>query len=205
MLKRPIFFIFLAYLSCSSPSSIPESATWLSLSGRNNEETLDRELVYRLRVPNHWTYTLPSPNDSLFDSKKSLAEFYIDTDIKISVHNFPATTLETRTPPQAQISRWEKQFDVIDYTSTSTTPQAFGGFSGYLYEASGLLNNQPIRMMAWIMQMAPEHFRQLDSNQMRADYTIKVVGPINKVHQYSQEIIKFSRSFELIEEILSKS
>jgi len=62
-------------------------------------------------------------------------------------------------------------------------------------------------MIAWSMELANEHERQLHlsarkiDNYKLADYTIKVVGSPHLVDKHKNEIQKFAESFELIEEL----
>jgi hypothetical protein len=199
-----IFSLLLLCLSCVSPP--PSSSKKMTeICGRDAKHTL----IYRVDVPSDWEQVNPLAGESLTDTTKSLCEFFIRDQphtIRIAIHNFPTENMEQRIAPMAQIARWKKQFTKLDSTSVTVTPQAFGGFSGFLFEGTGLLKDQPTAMMGWSMQMAPEHYRKLQDReekqtQMRADYTIKITGPTEAVKKFRSLIVAFARSFELIDDI----
>ena len=131
--------------------------------------------------------------------------------IRITVHNFPADSLEKRIPPLAQVTRWKRQLGVIDSKSESTKPQSFAGYYGLLLEATGLIDKERVTMMGWALQLAPEHFRALQKatslgieqrhRQMRGDITIKAVGPEDFMKKNRQDIFNFAHSFQLIDDI----
>lgn len=166
--------------------------------------------IYRVKAPLSWRRQNPSPEESLIDTTKSLCEFYLsegEETIRVTIHNFPSRKIEDRIPPAAQITRWKKQFANLEPTTVFVTPQAWGGFAGFLFEGSGLINDAPVSMMAWSMQLAWEHYRNLyeASPQIRADFTVKATGSKEMMKKYRKAIIDFARSFELIEEIPSHS
>lgn len=203
MLRWTLLIALTFITGCSNPESY-NNTSWTEICGRDNGISLTRESIYRIKAPNDWTRKDPSPDESIVDSKKSLCEFNIPGGIRIAIHNFPSERQDDRVPPGAQITRWKRQFDQLDPTSLSIVPQSFGGFSGFLFEGSGLMNGERITMMGWAMQIAPEHYRHLHSNQMRGDYTIKATGPAVAMREHHQAIIAFARTFELIQEIPSQ-
>lgn len=203
---------FLILLIClSGCTTHPEQDTaWQEIRGRNSPDSSIRPKTYRAKAPNTWIRHDPPLSESIHDSTKSLCEFFIkenERQIRITVHNFPTQTLEERIAPASQIARWKRQFERLDPSSIYITPEAHGGFTGFFFEGSGFINNQESAMLGLSMQLAPEHFRNLsikDSNasrQMRADYTIKAIGPKDLISKHKQAIIAFALSFELIEEI----
>lgn len=202
------FFCFCLLFSCSDDKEVAPDQTYQSILGRDENTSLTRDNLYRIRVPKQWK-RLDSPlGESLQDTKKSLCEFFIEEDnekIKIAIHNFPSRNMDDRIPPMAQISRWKRQFDTIDPVRQLTTPQSFSGFVGFLYEGDGTIEDKDNTIMGWTMQVGMEHYRILSGPdfpiQMRADITIKVTGPRDMISKHRDAIISFSRSFELIEEI----
>lgn len=70
-------------------------------------------------------------------------------------------------------------------------------------------------VLGWSLQLSPEHYRMLSHpssaenedkyQQMRADVTIKAVGPKALTEKHRTKIMAFARSFELIEEIPVRS
>jgi len=194
LISRYLIFSLLWFLTSCSDSSNSPSSQWQEISGR------DVDLVYRAKVPHQWNRT--DPAGPIHDTTLSLCEFMID-DIRITIHNFPSNTIDERIPPFAQIERWKRQIPSLDPISANITPQSHGGFVGYLFEGTG--NNETT--MAFSMQIATEHYQTLSrdisskSKQMRADYTIKAVGPTDSIQMRKEELLSFARSFELIEEI----
>lgn len=186
------------------------SNSYQLIDGRDEGDPAQRTAIYRVKVPKDWVRKDPGPDESILDSTKALCEFRIidrDEQIRISVHNFPVETLEQRIAPFAQITRWKKQFDSLANIDTKTIPQAFAGYAGLMFEATGLIKGRKTTVLAWSMQLAPEHFRNLSSDnhasirQKRADFTIKAVGPPSLMDKYKPAILNFAKSFELIEEI----
>lgn len=195
-------FLLLILLSCNNTSN-PDSLSQYEINGRDDGVSLNRDLIYRVKAPKNWVKINPDSNQSIFDSKKALCEFTIpDTEIKITIHNFPGTKIS----PTAQVTRWKKQFKMFDPTKTFTTMQSWGGFAGLYFECTGMGENKAVMVMGWAMQLAPEHLSALESSedkvsQMRSDYTIKVVGTPYELEKRRQEIERFAHSFELIKEI----
>ncbi len=174
---------------------------WLSLPGRDTGQTLERHFVYRVSVPTSWKVRLPSPADSIADSTKPNAEFFID-DVIITIHNFPVDRIDQRVPPEAQVARWQRQQSEPGIVE----PSSHGGFAGLFFESHGQKS-----VMAWAMQLGMEHYQNLRLTgsteqmeyfkQMRADYTIKAVGPKDSLEKLREALFLFASSFELIEEI----
>ena len=208
-----LLFILMTFFGCTSetPST---SFRWQSIHGRN----ADKEFVYRVKTPFEWTRRDPLPTESLADTTKPLCEFFICEGlhkIRITIHNFPSNHLKERIPPSAQIARWQHQFQTLNPEECSVIPQAFSGFSGLLFQGTGMMNGALTTVLGWSMQLAPEHYQTLyypetsdekkRYEQMRADFTIKVVGPEELMKKHSRTLMAFARSFELIEDIPLRS
>lgn len=200
-------FIFLLLPFIASCQKCPEKAppfTKQEFAGRE-EVVLDRvklrRPVYQAKVPKSWIRI--DPEGSIQDTRKPIVTFHIDEQLTLNLHTFPSENLKERIPPSAQIERWKRQLK-------SEPAQAIveivgqGGFTGLFVEAPSLL--------AWSMQMDMEHYQTLSFlahspseqehfKQMRADFTIKVTGPEEKIKKHREEICLFANSFELIQEI----
>lgn len=209
-----IFFLSLCIISCHSQETKRSSVRPIEIAARNESHTLNKPLIYRVKVPTLWNVQTPGADVSLFDTTKPISEFYItegQEKIRITIHNFPADSIEKRIPPMAQINRWKRQFKSIDPNTESIKAQSFGGYYGWLFEATGLLEGSKSTMMGWTLQLASEHFRSLQRStsraleeryrQMRGDVTIKAVGPENLIKKHRDDIIQFARSFQLIDDI----
>lgn len=223
-MQKIIFFLLITSLciSCSDQPNILNSSLQ-EIAGRddgkesNGEYT--RSIIYRGQLPLHWRRCNPSRSESIGDTTKPLCEFIIEDEgaeeVHITIHNFPTTKLEERIPPEAQIARWKRQFTELDLTTLAVIPQSYGGFAGLLFEGSGIQKEKHTTVIAWAMQLAPEHYSTLSFllstiyssqkqeyfRQMRSDYTIKAVGPTALMKKHRQAILGFAHSFELIEEI----
>ena len=204
-----LFFILsLLFLSgCNKEENV--SSSWQAINGRDESLSIVRHPLYQARIPAHWQRKDPSPTESIADTTKPLCEFWIAEEgekIRITVHNFPASSTAPKIPPMAQLQRWKNQFDRLEPTQVSITSCAHGGFSGLCLEATGILNGTAQSLLGWSMQLAPEHTRQLnpEDRQTRADYTIKAVGPAELMNKFHTEIMNFAYSFELIEELPSR-
>lgn len=203
--------LLLLFTSCSSSDNLKSPIPTQIISGRDDGiPPYTRHPIYQAKIPSSWQIIYPQDDESLHNTIKPLCELIIndlDGQIKITIHNFPADTLQQRIPPEAQISRWKKQFSLLDPTTLHTNPQSFNGFSGFVFTASGILKDQSQTMLAWIMQIAPEHFQNLtdshlpESKQMQSDFTIKAMGPPELMDRYQESIISFAKSFELIKEV----
>lgn len=202
MFLRSIFIVF-ALSSCSS-SENSESATLQTFEGRTPGEA-----IYQAKVFSDW---VPMPNDGeayISDTTLPIAAFLIGNDIKLTLHNFPTQFIEERVPAQAQVTRWLRQFEQVNKESVNITPFSHGGFSGLLFEASGVIKGEVAAVVAFAMQLATQHYHALsfvpakekEFREMRADFTIKATGPIDSLQKKRTEILKFAESFELIKEI----
>ncbi len=202
-------------LTCCNRPESPPSTNWQEIAGRAlYADSNTRFPIYRAKVPLEWKKKIPVENEPLLDTTQALITYTIEEDgkeIRITVHNFPTEKIEQRIPPQAQITRWKKQFEQLDLPTVSIQPQAFSGFSGFVFEGEGRMQGKETTMMGWTMQLAPEHFRALGYphhakeqalyNQMQADYTIKIVGDPDLVKKHKQELVAFAHSFEFIHDI----
>jgi hypothetical protein len=223
-MKHIILFLLFACLStsCQDQSKITSNTSFQEIAGRDfgkeNQSSYIRNKIYRCHAPPNWHRNDPSQHESIADTTKALCEFVIDEDgeeIHITIHNFPTSKAEERIPPGAQVARWKRQFTDLDLTTLSVTPQSNGGFAGLLFEGSGILKGETSTVMAWGMQLGPEHYSTLNFHmntslslqeqehfrQLLSDYTIKAVGPVALVEKHRDAILAFARSFELIEEI----
>lgn len=195
-----LFPVITLLCSCSQVDTniVEDNCTQEFIKGRGVE---GRKLgIYRMCVPRHWIRHDPLPDDLVTDTTKSLCEFIIndpDGIIKIAVHNFPADTLDMRIPPQAQVARWKTQIEEYDGINSYTQPIAFGGFSGILFVGIGSK-----MVIAAALQLSPQHFRNLaGKEQMKADVTIKAVGPTHTMKKHQDEIINAIYTFGLVDEI----
>lgn len=170
----------------------------------------DGQAYYQVETPSSWKQSAPLSGSSLEDTTKPIAEFLIEEpegSIRITIHNFPSSAIDQRIPPAAQISRWKSQIK----GSSSETPVAHDGFAGFFFEANGEFEGKASSVAGWAMQLAPQHYQAITSlqpkgyDQMRADYTIKAVGPTPLMKKHQQTIQSFAESFRLIEEIPTNS
>lgn len=206
-------FCLCFFTSCSSNTK-SKSTTWYKIPARNLEDSLQRPFLYHVSAPTSWIYHEIPRNESIFDTKKANGEFHVfheNDKIRITIHTFPYRNSSERIPPQAQISRWKKQFDFLDPLSLLIQPESRGGFSGLYFEGQGKMNQEDIKMMAWAMQLANLYDRQLQlglnplDQWKRADYTIKVVGKPELIDQFREEVIQFAHHFEFIHELPAPS
>lgn len=203
-------------LACSSEErSGDKKFNWQEISGRDEGNgDISREAIYRAKVPEKWMRQDPDVMESIFDTKKANSEFIIkdpDGDVRVVVHNFPSVTIQDRIPPVAQVSRWKRQFSILDPVSLREDPYAHGGFAGIYFEASGVIEGKRQAYIGFAMQLDNEHYQVLSqqrnnsentlTRQKCADYTIKASGLPDSIEKYRREIQAFARSFELIEEI----
>ncbi len=177
--------------------------SWQDLCARNGRP------AYRIKVPSAWHKQPTAPLEQMTDTKQAICTYVIQEgshSIRITIHTFPSKTIEDRISPQAQIARWKQQFEKLEPETVSVAPQAYSGYAGLLFEGTGMLHGEHTTVMALSMQLAPEHYRHLLYNKpvevdLRADFTIKAVGPAEIMSLYRSALIAFARSFELIEEI----
>lgn len=215
-----LFIAILAFNLCSCdkhPQKTIEETTELQvIDGRDDGQ--GRLSLYRVQAPISWIRHDPLPTDSLKDTTKFLCEFIImdnDDIIRIAIHNFPSLLISDRISSQAQVARWQRQITSLDPLTTYTIPQSFSGYSGLLFFGEGKMDEKEVAILSWSLQIAPEHYRNLQQeeltknpsiySQMRADVTIKAVGPKHSMRKHKQAITKFARSFELIREIPTRT
>lgn len=193
---RCLLLLLSLLCSCQTPET-NASVSWQEIKGRNPEILVS---TYRAQVPLSWSRIDPDPTLSLADTRLPLCRFFIEEElgkVEITIHNFPSEAIERRIPPQAQVERWRQQ--LLPSSIVEVEPCAHGGFSGLQLRAETAI--------AWAMQLAPEHYRALQRledplyAEMRADYTVKAIGPQDLLQKYSSQIEAFARSFELIKEI----
>jgi len=196
-----IFIILLFCLSCDQK----RPNDWQTISGRDSpqERLIIRHPIYRARIPKSWKRVDPSPETSIVDTTLPIIEFWIEDQIRITLHNFPAD----RIPPMAQITRWKSQLKELPPKEALVEPVSRAGYAGFYFEG----RTKEKLVMGWALQLDHEHYRALskhvnESNrgfiqQMKADVTIKVVGPPDLSDQHRGEITVFANSFELIQEI----
>lgn len=214
VLMKQIFILFslllLIFSGCDKRIPMPKE-DWQNICGRAKGIE-----IYRAKVPAEWLRNEPEVVSD--DTTRSICEFSIndqDGNIRITIHNFPSDTMEKRIPPMMQVSRWKRQFEEIDNSSFNLGAESHGGFAGLNFQATGIMKGQRTTVLAWIMQMAPEHYRNLSYPktgeqttsfaQMRSDYSIKAVGNPVSVEKHKNAITSFAKSFELIKEIPTRS
>ncbi|MBS4166530.1 MULTISPECIES: hypothetical protein [unclassified Neochlamydia] len=208
--------ILLTWISCSCSTQDSSNATlkYVEIAARGEEASESKPIIYRLKVDANWIQHHPSPLDPRADTRQAIIEFYIvhqDEKVSITIHNFPSDNIYQRPSPFTYISRWKKQLHPLDPETVSLTSQAFGGYCGFWFEATGEIKGSQTTMFAWILQLAPEHYHHLVApgspyllkkyRQMRSDVTIKAIGPPFLMQRYRQSIIAFARSFHLIEDL----
>lgn len=206
--------LILGFCSCSQNDSSILSLNIVEIAARDEGDPTQRPIVYRIKVPKDWVKRIPPAKESLMDTTKSIIEFFIyegDAKIRMTIHNFPTDTKDQRVIPMAQIRRWKRQFQSLDEASLTLIPQAFGGYHGFLLEASGKLNDIQTSVLGWSLQLALEHYQALSlptlstitqrHRQMRGDVTLKAVGPSHLIAKHRESIISAARSFQLIDDI----
>ena len=210
-----LLLIIFGLCSCSQQEPANHAFKIVEIAGRNEGFSLERSYIYRVKIPQAWVVQKPPADQSIADTTLAIVEFFINDDsekIRIAIHNFPTNHMDQRIPPIVQINRWKQQFQALDQSSTKIEPQAFGGYFGLLFDASGQMKGAKTSILGWSLQLAPEHYRALSSHrlpatlekkykQMRSDVTIKAVGPYELMDKNREEIISFARSFQLIDEI----
>lgn len=208
---KTLLFVFFLVSSCEKQNltSLKENP-WELISARDQDPSLNRPFIYRISTPNGWTKLEPDPKISITNTTFANCEFVLEKKegkIRLTIHTFPFQDRNLRIPPQAQVNRWKQQFDDIDILTVHVSDESRGGFSGLFFEAEGLIKGQPTKVMAWSMQIAQIYDRELEQGKnfldswKRADYTIKASGPIEMMTTYRKELIQFSNSFELIDEL----
>ncbi|NGX61492.1 MAG: hypothetical protein K940chlam9_00978 [Chlamydiae bacterium] len=205
-----LLLLFLMLVGCKKcPDRVPPF-TWHEFTGREErvgETKLVRRPTYRAKVPVRWKRITPGEEVSLLDTKTPLVTFLITDNTKLTLHSFPADTLEERIPPSAQVNRWKSQLGAEFF---EVEPLSYGGFGGLFFHGS----NGNTSCLAWSMQLDLAHLQNLlfrASNleekehyrQMGADYTIKVQGPPDEIAEHKEEILFFAESFGLIQPLPS--
>lgn len=200
MLKLYLLFLFLL-TGCEIPSQ--EKGKWVFIPERSEK----KEEIYRIRVPKEWKKKLPSPEDSIEDTTQPNAEFFIeeaDSVIKITIHTFPFTEANQIISAASQVHRWKNQLHSLDLLTPDPLSLSHGGFFGLFFEGEGVYQEKRIKMMGWSMQPALFLLQSLqEKDTRRACYTIKAVGPPDLMQRYREDLLRFAKSFELIEEFPS--
>lgn len=192
--KNILIFLCLIILVSCDPPTAPINSHYAYVCGRDPTD----HPIYRVNVPTGWKRKDLSHIKDKSDTKLPICEFDVD-DIRITIHSFPSYSQNDRIPPIAQVERWKKQFQSLE--NFTTTPQAYSGYAGLLFEGTGRLTDGAKHVMGWSMQLASEHYRLIQDPQQKADFTIKAVGSVDAMNKRRKEIITFARSFELVEEI----
>lgn len=205
---------------CSSPTGELKTSIQ-EIRGRGFANK--RPPIYRAKVPDSWVRRDPLPSEDLSDTTKAICEFIIkqnDELIRIAVHSFPTETFEERIPADAQVARWKRQFTSLapnDYVMTPFNGNGYLGifFKGHGSHEKGGEEKKSIMVLGFSLLIAPEHYRTLayaenieileKQKEMRADITIKAVGRPKAFIANEEDIIRFARSFELIDEIPMRS
>lgn len=210
-MKRAFFFFILGLICIGCERKSPTFSPWQEIAGRDQGRgVIIRYPVYRARVPTHWKRVDPQPDLSNADTTLPLVEFWVNDQISVNIHNFP----DQKIPPEAQIKRWGRQLAGITPKETTVTPFSRAGYGGLYFEGVGTLKGNEAMVLGWSFQLDEGHCRALVQGetaentafirQMRADVTIKVVGPPDAVMLYREELIAFANSFELIQELPSE-
>lgn len=211
-----IFFILIFLTSCENQSDSKSILATVGISGRVNT-ALSKECttIYEIDIPFDWICKEPTIDDALLDTKKPIYEFIVENiedeedDIHITIHNFPNNSIDERVPRGAQINRWKQQFTILEEANTQVSMQSFGGFSGLKFQGVGKIKEQEKMMLGWIMQLPQEHYFALgfpeknrtQLHNLRADYTIKVVGSPEFVLKNQKSIEAAIQTFRLCKEI----
>lgn len=203
---KQLILIVLALSSCASENS--DSKNRQTFEGRTSGLP-----VYQAKIFEDWVPVVKEGEAYTTDTTLPIASFLIGGDIKLTIHNFPTQFIEERVPTQAQVTRWLKQFEKLNKDSVSITATSHGGFAGVILEASGLMKGEAVAVLAVAMQLATPHYHALsfvpakekEFREMRSDFTIKAMGPIESLQKKRAEILEFARSFELIKEIPTPS
>lgn len=216
-LLSALLLLSFIFTSCQDSPKNHQTKEKKIIHGRNSEESLLRPATYQVITPISWHFQESDKNLSLLDTTLPLAEFMIQEKsgtIHLTIHNFPTSEFEKRIPPVAQVNRWKEQLGGETARHTTLSPQAFGGYAGIKFEGEGMFKGKEVAVIGWSMQLSPEHFYALsqpqanissqEREQMRADYTIKAVGPIELIQAHQDSIHKFARSFHLIKPIPKK-
>lgn len=210
MIKYTLIFLSLLIIVSCNPSPPLPPRKWRLISGRIEDSSVKKPLLYRAYLPSRWIQVELNREVSIMDTTQPVAEFFLEENerkIRLTFHTFPIHEDFQRIPPEAQIARWKQQFDELDPLSILISPVSHGGFHGLAFEGQGVLKEEPAAVMGWSMLLADIYARQLKESfsladqTKRADYTIKATGDPDMVRRYRTEIANFAQSFELIEEL----
>lgn len=211
---------------CNSNPTNPVKTLTQEITGRDEGTPSSRLPIYRVKVPEGWVRRDPPSDESIIDTKLPLCEFTIPSNnnaeqsqIRITIHNFPVNDQKDRIPITAQVARWKRQLTNPDPVTLTELSQSYGGFTGIFFEGTGSIADKAVTILAWAMQPAPEHISSLELQrhltrntednrmykQMGSDYTIKAVGSPEFISIHKHYIVDFAHSFELIQEIPSSS
>lgn len=208
MNRIALLLIFLSFWGCEQKKAHPKPMSQ-TISGRDRggESGLVRYPLYRVKTFPNWKRLDPSPLTSNLDTRQPIVEFWIDGQIHVTIHNFPSDSMDTRIPPRAQVERWKKQMLTDDNDDFVERPVSFAGFAGFFFEGE----DKDKMTIAYALKLDDRHYQSLRSHrqphneaflkQMGSDVTIKAVGPIQAMMKYREDLIAFSESFELIQEI----
>jgi len=204
------FWILLFFLGCEKQEkTLP--FTWQEINGRDEIVAYGqrvRRAVYHAQIPLGWQRFDPAHSKSNEDTTQPIVSFVIDDGLALVVHTFPSNNLDERIPPIAQVQRWQGQLQKCQ----AVQRVGHSGFTGLYLEGM----NEKGGVRAWAMQLDMQHYQTLHFlagtveeeehyKQMSADYTIKVFGPVEKLEQHRNAIDLFVNSFELIQEIPSRT
>lgn len=202
-----VIMCFLAFLNCCNSASPQSKIKTGIIGGRDSARTP----LYRVKLPAEWKEIGIDPLVDLADSTQPIAQYELHegcNKIQVVIHNFP---FNDQIAPQLQVERWQKQFNPDFPLHYNSVPQAFSGYTGLLFEGTGRIKNSAQKVMAWALNIGTVHYRTFLSNpsalnlQKRADVTIKINGPPELMQKHKATILEFARSFELIEEIPTRS
>lgn len=199
-----IFLLFFS-VSCERFPSKTQDVEWKDIRGRVEKK------LYRAKVPKSWKEETVSEG-LLADTTKPLLKWTINshsTPIQVTVHNFPRNIGAPPIPPNAQIERWKRQFDLLDPTTVSVEPESHGGFVGLIFQGEGEIENKKCMIIGSSMILGKELEDELTffikknliQKEMLADYTIKATGEREMLPSKKEEIMGFITSFELIEDL----
>lgn len=212
-MKYFLIIVFVSLTACSSNLDEKYSnkkSSWQKFTARNEESDLFKPFIYQAFTPNSWKRVDSLLEESITDTKKPICEYQIFDEeevLHLFVHTFPFNRSQMRIPCQAQITRWKSQFEELNPLYTEVVNESHSGFCGMKLEAQGIYKQKECKMIAWSMQLANEHERELNLSPQLidqyklADYTIKVVGSPDLIDNQINAIQRFAESFEFIEEL----
>jgi hypothetical protein len=201
----------------NTSQSLLNTNHWDIISSRDDPLLAGKRLpLYRALVPNDWQRQDTAPEESIVDTTRPLCSYLIKTEegvVEFTIHNFPCNILAERIDPHAQVARWQRQLTEDNPLTTTIIPVHGAGFTGLKLYACGHRDEKHLAILAWSMQLAPEHFCRIDAEeypynrhycrQRRADYTVKAVGNPASIAAASHALTAFVTSFELLHELPS--